>query len=925
MSLYLEKYDRYKKWIFERREDDFSWDSIKYGLRDSVEGLKEFLKQQKINNNWEISTDEWLRLVDIQKEIEENSYDILDKSSIISTEKEPEKVEAVEIKGSSWLGYKNRLLEKGFAQQSIDSIKESTLKILSRLKQSTVSDSPVRGLVVGNVQSGKTANMAALISMAADAGWNMFIILTGTIENLRQQTEERIHSDLTNSYGNVRYHLLRSLKPSTPYPDRLQDLKIEDNHNKYLYLCLKNSTRLRDLLKWINKDSNKKKHLKILIIDDEADQAGINTADINEEERRTINDLIISLVYNRDHERRKQTVKVFGDYGAMNYIGYTATPYANILNEASEDSLYPHNFIAVLSTSNEYFGPQQIFGMEGTPFEGLPIINNITGLELTTIKRIHNGKKENLPKSFIESLMWFLCCVSISRFWGRKKPMSMLIHTSQKQRDHLNFYKTVKRFFDSKDTYEILALCKEVYSIQTNQFDLEKLRLFYPNYGIADDYIKSFPKFEEILPHLEDLIKINIQHIMMNDDRELEYSNGIHLCVDNCQHNQAKDDGTYLRLVYPDEQTCEIVTPAFIVIGGSTLSRGLTLEGLVSTYFLRSTTQADTLMQMGRWFGYRRGYELLPRIWLSKQTLKQFKFLSILDHELRKEIHEMEINDVTPSEYGPRVSTHPKASFIRVTAKNRMQSAEEVDIDYSGSSHQTVVFYKDKSILQNNLQVTEELIESLGKDDNKNMDAKNCRVFRSVDTDKITKFLSRLRYPEQTLFYDMSSLVTWIENIEEEGYLNKWNVILAGLTSGEEYKFANVSIFKVNRSQLKKTTENDTVNIGVLKGPRDEIADIDLENATEEMYEKYKKLKSNYVEIRKLFNLDKTPQLVIYIIDKDSKVTHNDKAKNREDLEVEEDVVGIWLNIPAKDGENNYSTKLRIKLDNSFDKGDLSE
>jgi len=171
----------------------------------------------------------------------------------------------------------------------------------------------------------------------------------------------------------------------------------------------------------------------------------------------------------------------------------------------------------------------------------------------------------------------------------------------------------------------------------------------------------------------------------------------------------------------------------------------------------------------------------------------------------------------------------------------------------------------------------------------------------------------------------MSSLVTWIENIEEEGYLNKWNVILAGLTSGEEYKFANVSIFKVNRSQLKKTTENDTVNIGVLKGPRDEIADIDLENATEEMYEKYKKLKSNYVEIRKLFNLDKTPQLVIYIIDKDSKVTHNDKAKNREDLEVEEDVVGIWLNIPAKDGENNYSTKLRIKLDNSFDKGDLSE
>ena len=280
--------------------------------------------------------------------------------------------------------------------------------------------------------------------------------------------------------------------------------------------------------------------------------------------------------------------------------------------------------------------------------------------------------------------MWFLCCVSVSRFWGRNKPISMLIHTIQRQNYHHNIYLAIKNFFETKEYGELIELCRTTYETQKDQFNLTKLRIFYPNYAIPNDDIKALPSFEQILPHLEELIKMKIQHIMMNDDKVLEYSSGVHLCVDNCQSNNVDYDGIHLRLVYPEEQQCDVISPAFIVIGGSTLSRGLTLEGLVSSYFIRPVGQADTLMQMGRWFGYRRGYELLPRIWLTNKTHEQFKFLSILDYELRKEICEMELNDISPAEYGPRVLTHPRTTFIRVTARNRMQSSRWLMLTIQG-------------------------------------------------------------------------------------------------------------------------------------------------------------------------------------------------------------------------------------------------
>lgn len=207
-----------------------------------------------------------------------------------------------------------------------------------------------------------------------------------------------------------------------------------------------------------------------------------------------------------------------------------------------------------------------------------------------------------------------------------------------------------------------------------------------------------------------------VEYLILNLMREgdLSYHKGIHLCIDNCTNNGITSDGMHVRLAYPDPSNMPSPAPAFIVVGGATLSRGLTIEGLISTFFLRSVGQADTLMQMGRWFGYRKKYELLPRLWITDKTRQQFVFLAALDQELRDEIQQMDITGRSPADYGPKVKNSPKVSFIRITAKNRMQAATEAAMDYSGASNQTYLFDNNATILKENIRITEEFISELG-------------------------------------------------------------------------------------------------------------------------------------------------------------------------------------------------------------------
>ena len=306
------------------------------------------------------------------------------KIDIVKFGKNRQQVKIATDSGSSWKIYENKLKAQKWTDESINTIKESSKEVLSYLNDDRESYGTTKGLVLGNVQSGKTANMAGVISMAADQGYNFFIVLTGTIENLRKQTSDRLFNDLNGS-GNLNWQTIEnpSLRASNAEKSISNFNLAEGDRHRYLSVCLKNKTRLTNLVQWLYSDANKARQLKVLVIDDEADQASVNTNNVAENEEATaINRLIKKLVNN-------DSVK------AMNYIAYTATPYANILNESSEESLYPKDFIVVLPQSPDYIGPTEMFGTsEPEQYPKIDITREISSNDVEIIRKIQSGKME---------------------------------------------------------------------------------------------------------------------------------------------------------------------------------------------------------------------------------------------------------------------------------------------------------------------------------------------------------------------------------------------------------------------------------------------------------------------------------------------------------------------------------------------------
>ena len=903
-------YDPVRDWIREKRKNDFSWESIESGLGE----LTVMLNSMEKYAGWPpLSENDWLQIVEQQRISEEKTEKLLSeiKSATIHDEYEENEVTVVP-KGehSAWQTYRRKLKAKDFKESSIDEIEKTTYKLLKRLSLDTTEISPRKGLVIGNVQSGKTANMAALMAMAADWGWNMFIVLSGTIDNLREQTQNRLFGDLHDDACKIQWISLDKLSANMRTGHRAQDLSFVTNQ-RYMNVCLKNSTRLRNLIKWLQEDKNSQEKMRILLIDDEADQAGINTARIDLQTRKTINKLLCALVNGKNEKNESIDTK----YRAMNYIGYTATPYANVLNESSRESLYPRNFITSLQVSNEYFGPQQIFGCDETDeYDGLNIVREISQDDLGEIGNIHSGNSTIIPNSLENSICWFICSVACARLWGRKSPVSLLIHTSQRTDHHSHVAESVRSWIKSNCRKKaFIARCKDVWEKETAHFTLKDFFEQYPNYGNSN--VKDYPTFSEIEPLILELLKTELSSIPLGEDSKPEYHKGIHLCIDNCQNNGMKD-GMFLRLMYPQEKMD--FAPAFIVVGGATLSRGLTIEGLVSTYFLRSVKQSDTLMQMGRWFGYRKGYELLPRIWMTDRTVRQFEFLSSLDYKLRLEISRMERLGITPDKYGPRVKNSPQVSFIRITAANRMQQA--FPTDYSGSTSQTYVFDNNLDIILHNQERTKAfLIKLKDPEPHKvcNKHAESSHIWRNVDFADVREYLTAFKYSErQGAFNDIEHMMRWFDAVVKSGGMKKWNVVLAGKKSSSTTDAWHVtdtlSVNKISRAQ-KKRKDNDVINIGTLRDPHDMIADIDLDGASKELAEKVKNFQSKYaLSIRNEAGLGNIPQLIIYVIDKNSK----SNSKTRDDLNAKEDIIGICINVPGDNDGSGMAQEVAIPISN---------
>lgn len=649
------KYDLPANWISTRREKDkgrYTWDSLRLAGKSDEAGLMAFLERQIEDNDWpeDLTPEIWKELVAREEQNEKDNIlrqQVNLQASLTRGEISHFTVPAAPF--STWQLYKQRLKDKGYSAQSIHDIEQSALDTLRNLRTDTSKEEPVQGLIIGNVQSGKTANMAALMAMAGDYGWNFFIVLSGTIEKLRKQTEKRLFNDLHNlsPRQNLNWQILEHLSKKSRLGDRLVDLgsNLASNEYRYMTVCLKNKNRLKDLINWMQASKDVAAKLKVLVIDDEADQAGINTADMSgpeEKERKTINNLIINLIRTRTAASTSRNVKEFGGhYGAMNYMCYTATPYANCLNENGPDSLYPRDYIHALGVSDSYIGPDQIFSSGDSEKPTMDIVRIIPPEQIKMLKTQEGDEFSQIPQTLKDALAWFVCCVAVGSVYNYRKPLSMLINASVRMDDHKYFSKLVEGWF-ARTPDQIIRECRKIYERETARFTKPDFHEACPAYEHADEEIWDYPSFEKLEPWIRRLSD-GIKTIRMDEEGELNYDRQIHLCVDNSANGHVEEDGTYWRLAYPEEEKLKDIdfTPAFIVIGGNTMSRGLTLEGLVSTYFPRYVSVGDSLMQMGRWFGFRPHYELLPRIWMTEDAVEKFASLTETDRHLRMQLAEM--------------------------------------------------------------------------------------------------------------------------------------------------------------------------------------------------------------------------------------------------------------------------------------------
>lgn len=922
------KYDPYRRHIELARQNGIDWENMNH-LKLSPDDLDGwFLMMEKVAFWPSLGVDagerlnRWKDIVAGKRAAEQRSIEATRPLVVVGAEETEPDIRVPESSHTAWQLYRSHLEGQGWKGTTIDNIETSVLKILRHLRRKT-DEKAVKGLVVGHVQSGKTANMAGLISMAADYRWNLFIVLTGTLENLRVQTRKRLIKDL-NHRGNLSWKAIEHPSNSSPHGERAQDMQFHpDSRDRHLVVCLKNPGRLQHLIDWIESHKIGMTQMRVVVIDDEADQAGINTGQVSQEERSTINGLIVRLT--------QLPVQ------SLNYVAYTATPAANFLNEAPGSSLYPEDFIVALQQSDEHFGPVQIFGHPEAGRAPLGIVHDVSHTDLEAVNALHSGEGKYLPASLETSVLWFLCCVAAMRHQSFRKPVSMLIHTSSRQLHHTNVEVAVQRFLGqcakecTDNVAAFLVRCAKVWAELITDLDQASFAERVPLYGRLQE-LGDYPEFDEISSEIITLLS-EITAIQLDQQQVRKYHTGIHLCVDNCANNGITDENEVRRLFYPDPDSPDApdFATAFIVIGGGTLSRGLTIENLVSTFFLRASTQADSLMQMGRWFGYRRGYELLPRIWMPAGTRQRFEFMTMAEEDLRDDLQRFEYWGARPSEFGPRVRVNPRMAWLRPTAKNKMQQTIVADYDFSGVNRQTTLFHDGEGsevIHNDNLKLTETFLARLGDGQ---CGQSNSLVWRRVSVEDVSSFLEAFNFhPASQFFSEISPFLEWLGKQADEAGYRDWNVVAAGSRPGTDggWQLPGGAVGLVTRSRINQDRSDGALSIGVLRDPKDLLADVEPTGAKPEPGIK---LDNAAIEdARHKGEVGGIPQLLLYLIDKDSQSRSTAASKSdsggkpdRAHLGAKSHIVGISLWLPgASSKQRSYATRLTVKIQPELDADD---
>lgn len=682
-----------------------------------------------------------------------------------------------EVTWDFWNRYRSYLeQEKKFAPASLSKLDRLTDRTLDSLFDPSINQGiDKRGLVVGQVQSGKTANYTGLICKAIDAGYRLIIVLAGIHNDLRSQTQTRIDEGVLGfdtQYARA-FNLARgrigvgmfpvdgvvahSLTSSLNTGDFSRKAAESSGFNfetrePLIAVVKKNSRILLTLYKWLGQKAQSETEGKIgskalLLIDDEADHASINTRPDDAESPTVINGRIRSIL---------------SLFHKSAYVGYTATPFANIFIPMDDDNLFPRDFIINVPAPSNYVGPEKVFGFqmpekEDEREDDYPVVNRIS--DYTTFVPDRHKKNDPLPKHLPDSLKTaircFILACAIRRIRGQKDVHnSMLVHVSRFQRwqnhikemvEHeLSRYRNGIELNDESVLAEFRnTFCNDDRQHEYRSFSTVSQLVLGSSQGQNDPAVKVHT-WEKVMDELYSAIaRISVRAIHGNSADSLEYVN----------HPRGL---------------------SVIAIGGDKLSRGLTLEGLTVSYYLRATKMYDTLMQMGRWFGYRDGYVDLCRLFTSRELNEWFCHITKVSEELRDEFDYMaERSGATPEEYALKVRNHH--GQLQISATNKIRTAVNIEVTWSGRLVESYEFKKDLKSRAQNLDAARDFIGCL---DSAPVKKENCYLWFEVPPMKITGFLDRLDVHESLRAYDPKGLIRFINEQMKMNELNSWRVAL---------------------------------------------------------------------------------------------------------------------------------------------------
>ena len=692
--------------------------------------------------------------------------------------------------GQIWKSLRERMHSSGL-KNAVDTIDEESNRIVGSLAEPYQKEDKRKGLVIGNVQSGKTANYASVIAKAVDAGYKLVIVLAGIHNNLRSQTQLRLDRDLGNTEDSSTWYSLTDPFADIGKAHRGNATRITvQGDGATIGVVKKNVSRLKnlhDFLEAINIED--RDNLPILIIDDESDQATPDASTRNAEEATRINQLIRqiwSLVRNGT------------------YVGYTATPFANIfmLSDDSRgdgfgDDMYPDDFIYPMKTPSNYFGAAKLFGIsteyDDADSTGPDVVRCVPELERELVVPSGNQEKDDfepeMPQSLEDAIKWFIVATAVRHLRGQSEEhSSMLVHTTHYTQPHFRIQEMIDDYLQPlkmKALDEDAEEFKKIFVAEVN-----RAQELYT----GSDKAPTWPQVKKYIPDVLRKLKTVVDNGITPPEQRLSYLDG--------------------------PQTV-------IVVGGGTLSRGLTLEGLFVSYFTRSSNTYDTLLQMGRWFGYRPGYEDLQRIWVSEGLEEDYGHLALVESEVRQMVLDLIAEREEPRNVTLAIREHP--GRLQITNTNKMKHAIQVKADFEGERLQSTEFdLNDVTVLDNNLKLVKSFLAKLEPHHTKKSASQQSgELFTNVSLATVSEFVTRFKTNPQ--FDELTaSAMEWAK---EKLSKNKWNVVLVeGRGPNQTLKDTDYPVKTVNRAPIENDGQRNPkrLNIRTLMSGTDYILDLKL-------------------------------------------------------------------------------------------------